>query len=103
MFVVHDNGVGMKVAEIDSMFDLYAQGADSASRPTGLGIELSLLRSLVEQHGGQVEASSDGPGHGSTFVVRIPRTMLDETPPVAKPPRAAVKPRCAGSTGRCTC
>jgi CheY-like chemotaxis protein len=52
---------------------MFVQGEQGIERPTGgLGIGLSLVRSLVALHGGRVEARSDGPGKGSRFVVRLP-------------------------------
>jgi CheY-like chemotaxis protein len=55
------------------IFDLFVQGKSSAeSERSGLGLGLTLVRTLVELHGGTVEARSDGPGRGSEFVVRLP-------------------------------
>ena len=55
------------------IFDLFVQGDQSIARSEGgLGIGLTLLRSLVELHHGRVEAHSDGPGQGSTFTVWLP-------------------------------
>jgi CheY-like chemotaxis protein len=69
---VRDTGVGIAPAILPRVFDLFVQ-ADGASRgKTGLGIGLALARQLVEMQGGSIEAHSDGPGHGSTFTIRIP-------------------------------
>jgi hypothetical protein len=55
------------------MFDLFVQGERGLDRSEGgLGLGLALVRKLVEAHGGQVEAFSPGPGHGSEFVVHLP-------------------------------
>jgi signal transduction histidine kinase len=56
------------------VFDLFVQGELNLDRRLGgLGVGLSLVRRLVELHGGRVQAFSDGPGRGSEFVVRLPR------------------------------
>jgi signal transduction histidine kinase len=70
---VADDGIGIRPEVLPRVFDLFVQ--DEAGRTLaqgGLGIGLSLVRSLVEMHGGSVEARSDGPGKGSEFVVRLP-------------------------------
>jgi len=73
---VRDDGMGLTPELQPRVFDLFVQGPQStdggAAAPGGLGIGLALVRSLVQLHGGQVEARSDGPGQGSTFVVRLP-------------------------------
>ncbi len=70
---VEDNGVGIPPEAIPRMFELFAQGDRSPARSEGgLGIGLTLVRSLVEMHGGSIAASSGGPGLGSEFVVRLP-------------------------------
>ncbi len=70
---VRDNGVGIRAEMLPRVFDLFAQADQSLDRsPGGLGVGLTLARSLVELHGGTVEAHSDGPGRGSEFVVRLP-------------------------------
>ncbi|GIZ50420.1 PAS domain S-box protein [Noviherbaspirillum aridicola] len=73
-FAVEDDGIGMAPDLIARAFDLFTQGERSADRSQGgLGIGLALVRSLVELHGGTVEAHSDGPGRGSRFCVSLPR------------------------------
>jgi PAS domain S-box-containing protein len=75
---VTDTGIGISAGDLDSVFDLFAQGARSLDRSEGgLGIGLTLARNLVERHGGRLEASSPGPGRGSEFTVRLPAARLD--------------------------
>ncbi len=70
---VTDSGRGIRQDMLPRIFDLFVQGDPSIDRSEGgLGIGLTLLRSLVELHHGSVDASSDGPGMGSTFTVRLP-------------------------------
>jgi PAS domain S-box-containing protein len=70
---VRDTGVGIAPEMLPRVFDLFAQAERSLDRAEGgLGIGLTLVRSLVELHGGSVQANSDGLGHGSEFVVRLP-------------------------------
>jgi CheY-like chemotaxis protein/two-component sensor histidine kinase len=70
---IHDSGVGIPEHLLARVFDLFMQGDRSLDRAQGgLGIGLTLVRSLVEMHGGTVEAKSDGPGRGSEFIVRLP-------------------------------
>jgi signal transduction histidine kinase/CheY-like chemotaxis protein len=71
---VSDNGIGMTPDMVTRAFELFTQGERSSDRSQGgLGIGLSLVKSLVELHGGSVEARSQGLGHGSRFSVRLPR------------------------------
>jgi CheY-like chemotaxis protein len=70
---VRDNGVGIPADMLAHVFDLFAQANRTYQRAQGgLGIGLTLVRSLVELHGGSVVAKSDGPGRGSEFIVRLP-------------------------------
>ncbi|HLY37657.1 MAG TPA: ATP-binding protein [Candidatus Binatia bacterium] len=70
---VRDNGVGMTKELVPHVFDLFAQAERSLDRAEGgLGLGLTLVRRLVEQHGGTVAASSAGPGRGSEFIVSVP-------------------------------
>ena len=72
-FRVRDTGVGIPREMLARVFDLFAQSDQSLDRSQGgLGLGLTLVRSLVELHGGTVEARSDGPGRGSEFIVRLP-------------------------------
>jgi signal transduction histidine kinase len=70
---VRDTGIGIVPMLLPRVFDLFTQAETSRSRhQSGLGIGLALVKTLVELHGGVVEAASDGPGQGSEFVVRLP-------------------------------
>ena len=70
---VRDDGIGIPPAQLASVFDMFTQ-VDRSSRRSqgGLGIGLTLVRSLVTVHGGRVEARSAGPGAGSEFIVDLP-------------------------------
>jgi len=71
---VADTGIGIPPNLLPHMFDLPVQGERRLDRAQGgLGVGLTLVRRLVELHGGRVEAFSEGPGRGSEFVVRLPR------------------------------
>jgi PAS domain S-box-containing protein len=70
---VADSGIGIPPDAIGSVFEMFTQVRGSLDRAQGgLGIGLSLVRRLVELHGGRVNALSAGRGHGSTFTVRLP-------------------------------
>jgi signal transduction histidine kinase len=71
--LVRDNGVGIGRELLPAVFELFTQAARTLDRAQGgLGLGLALVRKLVELHGGSVEAHSDGPDNGSTFVVELP-------------------------------
>lgn len=75
---VSDDGLGMGPDTLARAFDLFAQAERSLDRSQGgLGIGLTMVKSLVALHGGQVEARSDGLGQGSEFVVRLPALQPD--------------------------
>jgi signal transduction histidine kinase len=77
--VVSDDGQGVDPAFLPHIFERFRQADSRFSREHGgLGIGLSIVRELVELHGGSVAASSDGPGAGATFRVRLP-TMIMQT------------------------
>jgi signal transduction histidine kinase len=68
-----DDGVGIDPALLPRVFDLFVQGQQPLDRTaSGLGIGLTLVRTVVELHGGSVQASSRGPGSGTEIVVRLP-------------------------------
>jgi PAS domain S-box-containing protein len=87
---VKDNGVGIRAELLPRLFELFVQGPRAADRSEGgLGIGLTLVRSLVHMHGGTVVALSEGPGKGSAFVVRLPAsttTTGDALSSSVKPP-----------------
>jgi signal transduction histidine kinase len=91
---VRDDGVGIARPALASVFDLFFQSQASIHRSSGgLGIGLTLVRALTEQHGGRVVARSEGEGHGAEFEVRLPAVAapddaLAAVAPVARRPRA---------------
>ena len=88
---VRDNGIGIAADQLPHIFDLFMQGDTSLERSvTGLGIGLALVKTLVEMHGGTVEALSAGLGQGSEFVVRLP--ILADIPRSLPPEPALAKP-----------
>jgi len=95
---VRDLGIGMPAEMLPQVFEMFAQVDSSVSHAQGgLGIGLTLVRSLVQLHGGSVEAYSDGPGKGSRFTVRLP-LLVDQAAETAASPRPngqrpAVPPR----------
>jgi PAS domain S-box-containing protein len=88
---VRDTGCGIAPEMLGRIFDMFLQ-ADRRTKNAqgGMGIGLTLVKSLVEMHGGSVEAHSDGPGKGSEFVVRLPgwagRVASGEAGDAAPPP-----------------
>jgi len=77
---VRDNGVGISPDMLPHVFEMFTQADRSLSRSQGgLGIGLTLSRSLVELHGGSILARSPGAGRGSEFVVRLPRAVVDRS------------------------
>jgi PAS domain S-box-containing protein len=70
---VKDNGIGMTPQLLKSAFELFKQGQQGIDRPEGgLGVGLTLAERLVALHGGSIEARSEGLGHGTEFIVRLP-------------------------------
>jgi signal transduction histidine kinase len=91
---VQDTGIGMTPDLIGRVFDLFAQGVQTPDRAHGgLGIGLTLVRHLVERHGGTVTAHSAGPGRGSVFTVRLPAIETPSRPLTSAPERRASAPR----------
>jgi PAS domain S-box-containing protein len=86
---VQDDGMGMTAEVLPHVFDLFVQGRQTIERALGgLGLGLTIVRSLVERHGGDVTAHSAGRDRGSEFVVRLPRAT-----PVAQPAAPATSER----------
>jgi two-component system CheB/CheR fusion protein len=86
---VRDDGTGMSPELIARAFDLFAQETRSFDRAQGgLGIGLTMVRTLVKMHGGSAEAFSEGPGRGSEFVVRLP--LASGAPATPEPPAPPV-------------
>jgi len=78
---VRDDGDGISADALPRVFDLFMQENTSLERAQGgLGIGLSLVRGLVELHGGSLQAKSDGPGTGSEFVITLPVIDAPEAP-----------------------
>jgi PAS domain S-box-containing protein len=76
---VSDTGEGISPELLPYVFDRFRQGDASATRPHGgLGLGLSIVRQIVELHGGHVQAWSEGPGRGSTFSVHLPVRAIQE-------------------------
>ena len=90
---VTDDGLGIRPDLLPHIFDLFVQGSQTIDRADGgLGIGLTLARKVTELHGGTIDASSDGPGKGSTFRVRLPAAGVA--------PRAARTLRAPSTTPR---
>jgi two-component system CheB/CheR fusion protein len=95
---VKDTGVGIGAELLPRVFDLFVQADRSLARSEGgLGVGLTLVKKLVEMHGGSVSAHSEGPGRGSEFVVRLP--AVPEAPAAAGGP-APGGPATAGTSRR---
>ncbi len=79
---VRDNGKGIEPELLPHIFELFVQGSRSPDRAEGgLGIGLTLVQSIVELHGGRVEARSAGHGHGSEFCIRLPLLKVEGSVP----------------------
>jgi PAS domain S-box-containing protein len=88
---VQDNGIGIDAATLPRIFDLFAQAERSIDRSQGgLGLGLTVAKSLIETHGGSISARSEGPGKGSEFAIRMPVVRTPQAPlPVQPRPVAA--------------
>ena len=85
VFRLKDDGVGLPPEMAESVFELFVQSKRTLDRSGGgLGVGLTLVRSLVNMHGGTVQVFSEGEGKGCEFVVRLPLSDAQETP--AEPP-----------------
>ena len=73
VITIADQGAGIAPTTLPRIFELFVQGEASAARSHGgLGIGLALARTLIDMHGGSIEAASDGVGRGSMFTIRVP-------------------------------
>lgn len=100
LVLVADTGSGIAPADLPHIFDPFYQGRAASHRgEAGLGVGLSLVRSLVEMHGGEVEARSPGLGAGTTFEVRLPRPVEVRLPQPPAPPAPVVAPRPSPQAG----
>jgi CheY-like chemotaxis protein len=78
--VLKDNGIGIEPERLPRIFDLFSlMHSSREAAPSGLGIGLSLVRALVELHGGRVEARSAGRGQGAEFIVHLPLAAKGNT------------------------
>ncbi|NUO51794.1 MAG: PAS domain-containing protein [Polyangiaceae bacterium] len=85
--IVRDNGAGIPRKHLRTIFDMFFQGEGSLPPgDSGMGLGLALVRALIDMHGGHVSAQSDGPGQGSTFIVRLPQALAlaPSAPPTPK-------------------
>jgi PAS domain S-box-containing protein len=95
---VRDNGIGIDGDMLPQVFDLFVQAPQPSARTRGgLGLGLTIVRSLVEMHGGTVIAESEGEGKGSVFSIRLPEASepraVDEAERAPQLPRASVARR----------
>ncbi len=87
---VRDTGVGIEPAMLPAVFDMFVQERQALDRARGgLGLGLTIVKSLVEAHGGTVSAHSDGPGKGSEFTIRLPAVRVRASTPRVEVPDAA--------------
>ena len=97
VIAVSDSGIGIPPDAIGSVFEMFTQVRGSLDRAQGgLGIGLSLVRRLVELHGGRVSAFSGGRSRGSTFTVRLPLRAGTPHAPGTAAPAGAQAPAAAG-------
>ena len=91
-----DTGIGLAPAELARIFDAFSQGDHAqggAHRFGGLGLGLTISKSLIEHHGGELRASSAGLGQGATFTIELPLAAAEEPAP-----ETPVEPAAAGGT-----
>jgi signal transduction histidine kinase len=86
LVTVRDNGIGIAPENLAFVFDMFWHLEPTHGRvPRGLGVGLTLVRRLVELHGGTIEAESEGSEKGSAFVVRLPLVRAVDASTVAGP------------------
>jgi PAS domain S-box-containing protein len=97
MLRVRDDGVGIEPELLPRVFELFVQGQQALDRARGgLGLGLAIVRSLIELHGGQVSAHSEGTGKGSEFRIYLPLAVThraDNAAAQAEPPRSRASER----------
>ena len=94
VITVNDTGMGIVAESLPRVFDLFYQEERRGDRPHGgLGIGLTLVRRLVEMHGGTIDATSGGTGKGATFTARIPAAEPPDDAPAAAPAAKRSGPR----------
>jgi len=90
---VRDTGCGIPPDHLSSIFEMFQQVDQTLDRSQGgLGIGLTLAKRLIEMHGGTIEAKSDGPGHGSEFLITLPTIDAENTTETESAPSAAAPP-----------
>jgi signal transduction histidine kinase/CheY-like chemotaxis protein len=88
-----DSGIGIDLEILPRLFDAFEQGVPSVQRRFGgLGLGLAVCKSLVELHGGTIEAASGGKGRGATFIVTLPTSPAPRHEPAALAPTAEILP-----------
>ncbi len=86
---VSDDGIGIAADDLPLIFDRFRQVDSSTTRAKGgLGLGLAIVRHLVQAHGGSVDVTSDGPGHGSAFTIEIPAVSARVSTGRIRPARA---------------
>jgi CheY-like chemotaxis protein len=93
VIAVLDNGMGFPPDLGEQLFEPFAQWAPAEQSAAGLGIGLSLVRGIVELHGGTINAASEGPGKGSRFEMRLPLAAAAEAAVPGAPAAKPVAPR----------
>jgi signal transduction histidine kinase len=93
VLTVSDTGIGIEPEFLPHVFDRFRQQDPSSTRKhSGLGLGLSIVRHLVEQHGGSIEARSDGENQGATFIVKVPLAPIANTVQMHDAPYARGRP-----------
>jgi len=89
---VTDDGIGISHSQQETIFDMFRQLEEGKDGDAGLGIGLTLVRSVVEMHDGQIAVASEGEGTGATFSVTLPLKLAQSSPPLPEtPPDGAIR------------